>query len=235
MVKERSEELVESEEKYRNLVEWANDGICIIQDTLVKYSNPQLGLTMGYSVEEMLNTPFIRYIHTNGMLTCTDSCYRRMADEDVPQKYETMLKHKDGHAIEVEVNAGIITYQRHPADLVFIRDITQRKQMEKELIKAERLSASAQIASEAAHEIKNPLMVINAGLYYLGKILPDDNEAKKTISQMDAATQRAVVYINDLLNFSRPPELKKDKMNVNEMIKKSLDELPSGIFPNIEI
>ncbi len=115
-------------------------------------------------------------------------------------------------------------------------EIEERKQMEKELIKAERLATVAQIASEAAHEVKNPLAVIKAGLYYLGKILPEDNnEARKTISQLDAATGRAVTYINDLLNFSRPPQLKPGKLNINEMIKKALDELPAEILSDIEV
>ncbi|MBI4753688.1 PAS domain S-box protein, partial [Candidatus Desantisbacteria bacterium] len=235
LVKERSEELVESEEKYRNLVERANDGICIIQDSLFKYVNPQFGLMLGYSVEEMLGTPFIRYIHANELIKITDMYYRRMAGEDVPQRYDTMLKYKDGHAIEVELNAGIITYQGCPADLVFIRDITQRKQMEKEIIKTEKLAAAVQIASEAAHEIKNPLAVIKAGIYYLERILPEDNNIQKTISHMDGAVQRAVVYIDDLLNFSRPPELLKSWININEMIKKVMDELPAEIFSGIKV
>ncbi len=236
LVKERSKELVESEEKYRNLVERANDGICIIQDSLFKYVNPQFSSMLGYSVEEMLNTPFVRYLHPDELIAVTDRYYRRMAGEEVPQRYESVLKAKDGQAIDVEINAGIITYENRSADLVFIRDITERKQMEKELIKTERLAAAVQIASEAAHEVKNPLTVIKAGLYYLGKILHEDNnEAQKTIFQMDQATQRAVIYINDLLNFSRPIELKKSEININEVIQQALDELPTEIFANIDV
>ncbi|MEK7274746.1 MAG: PAS domain S-box protein, partial [Candidatus Desantisbacteria bacterium] len=99
--------LIESEEKYRNLVERANDGICIIHDSLFKYVNPQFGLMLGYSAEEMLNTPFVRYLHPDELLTVTDRYYRRMSGEEVPQRYESVLKAKDGQAIEVEINAGI--------------------------------------------------------------------------------------------------------------------------------
>jgi PAS domain S-box-containing protein len=101
------------------------------------------------------------------------------------------------------------------------------------VIKAERLATAVQIAGEAAHEVKNPLAVIKAGLYYLERILPPDNKAQKTLSQMDEATERATNYINDLLNFSKPPELKKSRMNINEMIKKAMDELPPEILSNI--
>ncbi|MFH1898122.1 MAG: histidine kinase dimerization/phospho-acceptor domain-containing protein [Candidatus Desantisbacteria bacterium] len=103
------------------------------------------------------------------------------------------------------------------------------------LVKTEKLAAAAQIASEAAHEVKNPLAVIKAGLYYLERILPENKEAQKTISQMDAATERATTYINDLLNFSRPTELKKGKININEMIQNTMDELPAEMLSNIEV
>lgn len=235
LVEERTNKLKESEAKYRNLVERANDGICIIQDTLLKYLNPQLARIIGYSVEEMLNTPFINYIHPDELARCIDNYKRRMAGEELPAIYESVLRHKNGRRINAEFNAGIITYEEHPADLVFIRDITERKQMEEKIIKAEKLSAAVQIASEAAHEVKNPLAVIKSGLYYLGRILPDNEKAQKTISQMDKATERAITYINDLLNFSRAPVLQISKVGLNDLLEKSMQELPAETLSAIEI
>ncbi|MEK9150158.1 MAG: PAS domain S-box protein, partial [Candidatus Desantisbacteria bacterium] len=235
LVKERTEELVESEEKYRNLVNRAQDGICIIQDILLKYMNPWSSQIMGYSMEEMLNTPFTRYIHPDELAKVTDMYYRRMAGEDVPQKYETVVKHKDGHAIEIEISGGIITYDGRPADLVFVRDITERKQTEKKLREVERLAVAVQIASEAAHEVKNPLAVIKAGLYYLERILPEDEKAQKTLSKMDDAIERAVAYINDLLSFSRPPVLVLKPVDLYMVIEDSFDELPQEMLSGIEI
>ncbi|MDI6752524.1 MAG: histidine kinase dimerization/phospho-acceptor domain-containing protein, partial [bacterium] len=84
------------------------------------------------------------------------------------------------------------------------REIREKGQ---QLIYMERMAMAAKIAGESAHEIKNPLAVIKSGLYYLKRILPDNELAKRTISRMDGATQRAVTYINDLLNFSKPPML----------------------------
>ncbi|MFH1563298.1 MAG: PAS domain S-box protein [Nitrospirota bacterium] len=233
--KQAEEALCVSEEKYRNLADRANDGICIIQDTLLKYMNPCSSQTMGYSMEEMLNTPFMQYIHPDALAKVTDMYYRRMAGEEVPQRYEAVFKHKDGHRIEVEVNAGIITYENRPADLVYVHDLTEHKQMEKKLIEAEKLAAVAQIASEVAHEIKNPLTVIKAGVYYLNKILPKNAAVQKTISQMDEATQRVVSYLNDLLNFARPPVLVLKSVDVHKIIEDSINELPKEILGGIEI
>jgi len=58
-----------------------------------------------------------------------------MAGKKVTPIYESALRHKNGRSIEVELNAGIIPYKGKAADLVFIRDITERKRAEEELKK----------------------------------------------------------------------------------------------------
>ena len=47
--------------------------------------------------------------------------------------YETVLRRRDGRKVYVELNAGIITYQGKPADLVIVRDITERKRAEEKI------------------------------------------------------------------------------------------------------
>ena len=123
----------ESEHKYRNLVERANDGIAIVQDNLIKYINPCLEEFIGYSLEELVDNPFAEYIGTEELPKLTNTYQRRMKGEAVPSVYETVIKHKDGHEILIEVNASLIQYQGKPADLAIIRDITQRKKEEERL------------------------------------------------------------------------------------------------------
>lgn len=112
----------------------------------------------------------------------------------------------------------------------------QLKAAQAQLIQSERLSAAVQVASCAAHEVKNPLTIIKACVYYLKRILPEnDEEAQKTLTQIDNATQKAITYINDLLNFSRPPVLHLKKVNINYVIEDSINELQQEILAGIEI
>ncbi|MEK7274603.1 MAG: ATP-binding protein, partial [Candidatus Desantisbacteria bacterium] len=116
-------------------------------------------------------------------------------------------------------------------------------QMTKELktfhdkvVKSERLAAASQIASEAAHEIKNPLAVIKAGIYYLRAILTNEPKiVQDSLLQIDNATDRITSYINDLLNFSKPQMLKPMLIKINELIENSLKELPQEIFAGMKI
>jgi len=127
------EALRESEEKYRHLVERANDGICIIQDTMVKYGNLRLAEMWGGAVEEIIGTPFTDYVHPDELPKVAARYQRRMAGEEVTPLYETVLRRKDGGKVHVELNAGVVTYQGKPADLVIVRDITERRRAEEEL------------------------------------------------------------------------------------------------------
>jgi PAS domain S-box-containing protein len=136
--RKQSEQILrESEEKYRNLVERANDGIVIGQDGILRYVNSRLAHMGGYTVEELTGAPIFDFFFPEERAKFIDRYKRRMAGEDVPTIYETRLKHKNGSRIEVEINAGVISYNGKPADLVLIRDITERKQAEQALRESE--------------------------------------------------------------------------------------------------
>jgi PAS domain S-box-containing protein/putative nucleotidyltransferase with HDIG domain len=122
--------LRESEEKYRSLVERANDGITIIQDGIAKYVNPRLAEMWGGTVQMLVETPFTDYIDPDELPKVLGRYNRRMKGEDVSSTYETVLRRKDGGKVYAELNAGAITYQGKLADLVFVRDITERKRAE---------------------------------------------------------------------------------------------------------
>ena len=134
----RAEEaLKESEEKYRILVERANAGITIIQDETVRYANPALTRLWGESAKEVVGRPFTDFIYPDEIPEVVERYRRRMANESITPTYETILRRKNGTKIFVELNAGLITFQGMPADLVIVQDITERKMAEKALQESE--------------------------------------------------------------------------------------------------
>ena len=131
------EALKESETKYRNVVELAKDGICIIQNKLIKYCNLQLAEMRGGTVEEINETPFSNYLHPDAFAMTVDRYNRRMAGEQIPSRYETALRRKDGRKLNVELNVGIINYLGRAAEIAIVHDITERKQAEGALRESE--------------------------------------------------------------------------------------------------
>jgi PAS domain S-box-containing protein len=120
--------LQESEEKYRSLVERASDGIVIIQDGVARYVNPRLAQLRGQSVEEITGSRFDQYVHPDERAALHERYRKRIAGEPIPSTYETVLVDKDNNKVYVELSAGIISYEGKPADMIVVRDITERKQ-----------------------------------------------------------------------------------------------------------
>src|SRR4030066_362347 len=125
------EALRESEEKYRTVVNSANDGIAIIQDQVIQFANPRLAEMGGYEPEEIVNRPFADFLGHNELEGGRTIHSGRMNGESVPSKYELLLHGKNGDFLFVEVNSSLISYRNRPAVLIIIRDSTERKRTEK--------------------------------------------------------------------------------------------------------
>jgi len=126
-----------AEEMYETLVEKANDGICIIQDGIIKYANPKVFEIGGYEKNEIIGKHFIQFIAPEEKEKVFQIYEKRMRGEKVKDIYETVLIGKDGRRIFVQITAAIIDYKGHPAELIIIRDITEKKEMEKKLKQSE--------------------------------------------------------------------------------------------------
>ena len=129
--------LRESEEKHRNLVELASDGIVIIQDMLIKYANPRLAEIAARPISELLDTQFTAYLPPEEVPKLLDLYRRRIANEQAPAFHQTTFLRPDGTLVPVEFNAVLITWQGHPADLVIVRDISERLKSQRALDQSE--------------------------------------------------------------------------------------------------
>jgi PAS domain S-box-containing protein/putative nucleotidyltransferase with HDIG domain len=124
---------IPKEEVYRFLVERANDGIAIVQNSCFKFSNPRLREIIGYSSKELVERPFSSIVATTDLSNLVERQRRRQRGEDVQPSVEATLKHKEGRPVFVEINAGTISFEGAPAEIIVFRDITPRKKAEDEL------------------------------------------------------------------------------------------------------
>ncbi|MGB7297293.1 MAG: PAS domain S-box protein, partial [Candidatus Aminicenantales bacterium] len=144
--------LRESEEKYRTVVNSANDGIVIVQDGLIQFINPRLSALSGYAAEEVIGRPYEDFLFLEETPQIKKLYDLRMAGRNVPAKYELVLHKKNGDRFFVEVNTSLISYRNKPAALVIARDFTVRKRTEKLKDSIFRISESA-ISSESLEEL----------------------------------------------------------------------------------
>jgi PAS domain S-box-containing protein len=223
--------LQESEEKYRNLVERANDGITILQDRILIYANPSLSEILGYSIPELLGEPFTTFIHPEYLEEVDDYYTRRMEGEDVRPIYDSKFRKKDGSSIDVEVNAGIITYQGKPADLVFVRDISERKRTE-ELLKQIKVEEERYYAM-LAHFINNDLQKIVNNLDYLllekEKFGTIKSEGIQRTINIATQSSRTIDTVNQIFDVLQSPSMNESKECVKllEKVTSTINSVPN--------
>ncbi|MFC2028135.1 PAS domain-containing protein, partial [Chloroflexota bacterium] len=131
--KRAGEALKESEAKYSAVAGKANDGIAIVYNERITFSNEALARIMGCSVSE-LEGRALTDLMTSESAEYTIGLYRkRMSGESVPSVYQVTALCKGGTTKDVEISAGTIPYADDVASMAFIRDISEQKRAEEAL------------------------------------------------------------------------------------------------------
>ncbi|MCE5345105.1 MAG: PAS domain S-box protein [Bacteroidales bacterium] len=128
--------LRESEEKYKILIEKATDGIVITQNGILKFTNQAMCDMMQYRAEEFLDKSFYDYVIPEDHAIMQQFHKRRMKGEKFNSLYRSHFIRKDGTVITVELNTRTYDYNGSPAAFIVIRNISDRLNIEKELMQA---------------------------------------------------------------------------------------------------
>ena len=91
-----------------------------------------------------------------------------------------------------------------------------------ELVQAEKIGALGRFSSGIAHEVKNPLGIILGGVEFLEKRLGKDPDTHTALKMMKDSTLRADSILRGLMQFSRPAELKKEKVSPEDLVEKTI-------------
>jgi len=130
----RAEEaLRESEEKYRHVVENANEGIIVVKDRLRVFVNPKAIKIFGYSAKELMSRPFNQFIHLDDREMVIRRHKKMLKGVEYANVCPYRIIQKNGGVRWVESNAIKIMWENRPATLDFFSDISDRKQAEEAL------------------------------------------------------------------------------------------------------
>ena len=125
--------LRKSEEKYRLVVEFANEGILITQDNFFRYVNPKAEKILGHSKEELTSRPFTDFIYPDDREMVMERHLKRIKGDSVPNYYSCRIVDGEGNIKWLEINSVLITWMGRPATLAFFSNITERKKAEEKL------------------------------------------------------------------------------------------------------
>ena len=216
--KQMEEALRKSEEKYRLLVENANEAVLVVQEGRIKYANPKAEKIMPYSDGDSSPPPFLKFIHPEDREKVMDQYLKRMSGQMTPPVYSFRLLDHQGNILWVEINAVQISWEGQPAVLVFLTDITEKKQLEMQFFQAQKMEAVGRLAGGVAHDFNNLLTSILGHSDLMMMRLRSGDPLIGDINEIIKAAKRATGLTRQLLAFSRKQIMQPKILNLNGII-----------------
>jgi PAS domain S-box-containing protein len=106
--------------------------------------------------------------------------------------------------------------------LIIFDDITDRAELERKLVQADKLSSIGLLAAGVAHEVNTPLAVISTYAQMLAKQIADDVQKAPLLEKIARQTFRASEIVNSLLNFSRTSPTEFVSLDLNKVLRETL-------------
>jgi len=220
--------LIESEEKFRLLMELATDGVLVVQDGKIKEVNYYLAKMCGYTIDEMLDTDLASFFHSDDIETIETIYEKPLTDDNLLAVHDLTMMCKNGHRVEVEVIAGRFIFQNKPSNLLVVRDISDRSKSDRELERTRQLESIAALSGGIAHDYNNLLTAIIGNISLAQTYLDPDDKVFLLLSQALAASKTAKDLTQKLITFSKGGSPDKKVAEVGKLVKNATEFTLSG-------
>ncbi len=244
--------LRESEEKYRQIFENANDGIILTINGIVKFVNPKLYEITGFLPKESISKPFTEFIHPDDREAVFKNHMARLQGLEVPERYDIRAYDKQKNIKWFELKSAVIEWEQQPAVLTFITDITERKETSRQLrelnmhlehrvqeeikkleaqrqilIQKSKLESLGEMAAGIAHEVNQPLGGISLALDNILFKMSEQNCTEEYIQQKIKQSfediERIRTIIDHIRAFSRDQEMMDhNQIDINKVVASAL-------------
>jgi len=186
----------------------------------------------GWRADEILGKPFNVIVPPELVRAGEIDRIEREVHGEGHYSLETVRLAKDGRRVPVEVSVSLLRDpQGQPIGRsAILRDITERKRLEAEKLRAERLAVIGAMSARLAHEIRNPLssITLNIALVHdeVDALTKDNaaaaNEARLLLRSIDSEVHRIQRVTEDYLQFARMPKPRRELISLNDVLGQGL-------------
>jgi len=222
--KHLEEEVRKSEEKYQIIFNNIPNPIFVLDKESLEIldCNESITPVYGFRKEELLKTSFLNLFDKGDR----EDYLLQLKTSNALDRVRQITK--EGKTIFVNIRVSLSEYLGQDVLLVTTTDVTERLIAEQQLIQAGKMATLGEMATGVAHELNQPLSVIKTASSYLIKKIKrkekiDDEILKTLAEEMDSHVDRASSIINHMREFGRKSEVKKEKVQINDVLDKALD------------
>jgi two-component system NtrC family sensor kinase len=184
----------------------------------VTFVNPK-ALELGYDCHDLIGKPLTFLLDRGAGVKEVEESFRGRGKDD----FRTVFRHKDGSPREIIMNTIPLSDKDEMRGyLVTARDVTEKKYLERKLLRAEKLASIGELASGVAHELNNKLVPVLAYADLMTDTVTDEKDLKM-LHKIKESAIGAKKVIQSLLKFSRQEKLEKGPVNVNALISDAVE------------
>ena len=209
------------EEFNRRLIECFPDAILALDhEYRCTFASPRVREMLGFAPEELIGKVFNVNAHSEALVKLLNDA---LSGNVAAGTTEFEMQRRDGEWRWLRCSASQLlnSDNRLVGVVASLRDVTDAQQMEQQLLHSERLAAMGQMVDGFAHELNNPLTAIMGGVELLDVKKLDEPSARH-MQLLKQQVRRAAEIVQNLLFFSRPPAPGKTRVNVNDLIQRTL-------------
>jgi two-component system cell cycle sensor histidine kinase/response regulator CckA len=205
--------LRDSEQTHRRIVETAQEGIWQLDlEGRTTFANQRMAQMLGSTPEQLMGR------------AVSEFAVELPLDQPPGQTVEIELRRVDAGRFWGSVSVSAVVEERRGriGTLVMVADVTQRRQMQSQLLTSDRLASIGLLAAGVAHEINNPLSAVMGNLYLAAEAAADDDPSRSLLRDALEAADRVRQIAQDLKLFARAEEEERLPVDVNDAIASAL-------------
>ncbi len=231
--KQAENALKESEERFRAITMTASDAILLMDDKgKIVYWNPSAERIFGYSAEEALGKDLHVFLAPQRLHHGYQKGFAKFVVTGqgpvVNKSVEMDAMKKDGTEFPIEVSTSAMKIGNRWHALGIVRDITERKRLEQEIIKTQKLESIGTLAGGIAHDFNNLLQGIFGFISLAKMTIEQKDKALAMLDQAEKALHQSVNLTTQLLTFSKGGKPLKKIFNLRPMIEDAVRFSLSG-------
>jgi PAS domain S-box-containing protein len=223
------EQIRQADRNYRLVTDHASDAICLLDEAgHYSYISPSFQTLLGYDPAALIGTDAFALVHPDDQATVQENWEHLDRLAQVPLTFR--YRHHNGSWRHFEARGAPFMQNGSRYVVLVGRDVTERRQLEEQLLKTQRMEAIGQLAGGIAHDFNNLLVVISSAAELAIESLAPDDPSQIDLHAIHKAAGRAANLTRQLLTFARRQVSDPQTLNLNDLIL-DVDKLLRRLLP----